>query len=250
MVRAHGMAAAALGRGQCARTSTCAHARLMARRLALLSLLAVAVAALRPPLASYDLSDSEPDPFLLWDDDYDDSRDPTPRPRIRSTTPITKLILRGKGPKVNVTVKNSKGENNKIVKTTNINIESHTNFIVTKSPPLKRNDVTKRPTIQVDGQYILVQAPDADYVTRRSTKKPTTRRTPSTRRPTTRRTTTRPTRQTPKTTKAPQTRKTTCPPKNQEWLSSFFQDNKVVNKPQNKPETSGQYISSRSSRLH
>lgn len=210
----------------------------MARRLALLALLALSVLALRPPFDSDDLSDSEPDPFILWDD-YEDSRDTTPRPRIRNTTPITKLILRGKGPKVNVTVKNSKGEDKKIVKTTNINIESHTNFIVTKPPPLKPNDVTKRPAGQFDGHYILVKAPDEDYVTRRRTKKPTTSRPPTTGRPTARRTTTRPTRRTLKTTKAPLTRKTTCPPKNQGWISSFFQNNKVVKKTPKKPPKSG-----------
>lgn len=232
----------AVRRGQCARTSPCAHARHMARRLALLVLLAATVARRpRSPSSSQDISDSEPDPFILWDD-YDESRDTTPRPRIR-TTPITKVILRGKGPKVNVTVKNS-GEDKKVVKTTNINIESHTNFIVTKSPPLKPNGVTKRP--ELDGQYILVQAPE-EYPARRTTKKPTTRRPPSTRRPTTRRSsttrrpTTRPARRTPKPTKAP-TKKTTCPPKNPGWLSSFFQSNKLVKKTPKKPAKSGWYI--------
>lgn len=234
--------------GQCARTSPCAHVRHMARRLALLALLACAVFAHRPPSrrARNTEADSESlDPFVIFDD-YDYSQDTSPQPRVRTTTPSSKVILRGKPkyPKVNVTVKTAKGEDKKVIKTTNINIESHTNFIVTKPPLMNPNSVTKSPQVHVGDQYVLVESPEVEYVTRKTTKKPATSRRPSTRRPTTRRpstrrpsTTRRPTPR-PVRTKAPPTRKTTCPSKNTGWLSTFFQNNKLK-KNSKKPAKSG-----------
>lgn len=233
---------------QCARTSPCAHARHMARRLALLTLLACAAAVRRPPKQSSDISDSQSlDPFSVWDE-YSDSYENTPPPRLRTTTLSAKVILKGKIPKVNVTMKNAKGEEKKVIKTTNINIESHTNFIVTKPPLVKPNSVTGRPVLQIGDQYVLLESPDMDPVTRATTRRPsTTRRT--TRRPsttrrlpsTTRRPTTRPMRRTPKTTKSPYNKKTTCPPKYSGWLSSFFEDNKLVRVPV-KPAKSGWFV--------
>lgn len=238
--------------GQCARTSPCAHARHMARRLALLALLACAVALHPHPRSRYtdDYSDTDSaDPLVLWDD-YDDSRDTTPPPRLRTTPPVSKVILRNKRPKVNVTVKD-KSDDKKIIKTTNINIESHTNFIETKPP------MTRRPSVEDGQHYVLVHSSEHQVTiqttkkpekTRRppTTRRPTTRR-PTTRRPTTRRSTTtrrpttRPKRRNQKTTKAPQNRKTTCAPKTTGWLTSFFQSNKAKKTPK-KPEKSGWFL--------
>lgn len=208
----------------------------MARRLALFLLLACAVLARRPPQKSSE-SDSF-DPFEDWSD-YDESieppRSPPPKPN--------KLILRTKPPKVDV--KKTKSENKKnIVKTTTINIESYTNFIVTKKPNNRRT--TRKPlgshnsyVIELDDSGMepvkVIKRPYGSSTHRpeHSTKKavPTTRR-PTTRRATTRRPTTRrvtprmTTRRPYKITKAPLQYKTECPPKKGGWLSSFFQDNK------------------------
>lgn len=156
-------------------------------------------------------------------------------------------------------MKNGKGQNKKLIKTTNINIESHTNFIVTKPPLVKPNaNAPQLPLLQIGDQYLLMESSDVDYVTKATTrqpvstrkpgstrkpattkKPPTTRKPGSTRRPATRRTsttrrpTTRPMRRT-KTTKAPNKIKTTRPPKNSGWLSSFFDEvnfKKVPEKP-------------------
>lgn len=210
----------------------------MARRLALLAILASAVALHRPPQSSPDYSDSDSaDPLVLWDD-YDDSRDSTQPPLLRlySTTFAPKVLLKNKGPKVNVTVKN-KSDDKKIIKTTNISIESHTNFIVTKAP------ATRRPAASVDvGQhYVLVHSSEqvAVQTTRKpgTTRRPPTTAQPTTRRPVTRRPTARPTRPLPKTTKGPRTKKTTCASKTTEWLSSFFQSEKEKKTPKTPPKS-------------
>ncbi|XP_022820035.1 zinc carboxypeptidase A 1-like isoform X2 [Spodoptera litura] len=211
----------------------------MARRLALLTLLACAAAVRRPPRHSADISDSESlDPFSVWDE-YEDSYETTPVPRTRTTTLSAKVLLKGKIPKVNVTMKNTKGEEKKVIKTTNINIESHTNFIVTKPPQLKPDSATGLPVLQIGDQYVLVESPDLEQVSRTTTRRPATtrrpgRRTSTTRRPSTtpRRSTTRPMRRTPKTTKSPKSKKTTCPPKYSGWLSSFFEENKLKKVPE------------------
>ncbi|XP_062526625.1 carboxypeptidase A2 isoform X2 [Bombyx mori] len=214
----------------------------MARRLALLALLACVVALRRPPPTYDDMyySDSG-DSYSLWDD-YDDSYETTPPPRLRPTTTSAKVILRNKVPKVNVTVKTSKGDDKKIIKTTNINIESHTNFIVTKAPVVSQGTVTRRPVIQISEDYVIVESPElhADQFSKSSTKKPVTSRRPSSsKRPTTKRPpTTRRSRPPLKTTKAPKVKKPTCPPKSTGWLSSFFQDVKEKKTPK-KPAKSG-----------
>ncbi|PZC84390.1 hypothetical protein B5X24_HaOG204964 [Helicoverpa armigera] len=223
----------------------------MARRLALLMLLACAAAARHPPTHSADISDSESmDPFSVWDE-YEDSYETTPAPRRRTTTLSAKVLLKGKIPKVNVTMKNTKGEDKKVIKTTNINIESHTNFI-SKPPIVKPNAVTGMPVLQIGDQYVLMESPEMEQVPRPTTRRPASTRRPSTtrrpsrrpnstRRPasTTRRTTTRPMRRTTKTTKSP--KKTTCPPKNTGWLTSFFQENKLKKVPE-KPAKSGWFL--------
>lgn len=181
------------------------------------------------------------DSYSLWDD-YDDSYETTPPPRLRPTTTSAKVILRNKVPKVNVTVKTSKGDDKKIIKTTNINIESHTNFIVTKAPVVSQGTVTRRPVIQISEDYVIVESPElhADQFSKSSTKKPVTSRRPSSsKRPTTKRPpTTRRSRPPLKTTKAPKVKKPTCPPKSTGWLSSFFQDVKEKKTPK-KPAKSG-----------
>ncbi|XP_026742805.1 zinc carboxypeptidase A 1-like [Trichoplusia ni] len=218
----------------------------MARRLALLTLLACAAAVRRPPIHSADISDSESlDPFSVWDE-YEDSYEPTPPPRMRSSTIGAKVLLKGKIPKVNVTM-NDKGEEKHV----NINIESHTNFIVTKPPPVKPNSVSGRPIVQIGDQYVYMDSSEIESVTRPSTKRPerpassrrTTRRPSTTRRPppTTRRTTTRPMRRTTKPTKSPYKKKTSCPPKKSGWFSSFFEDSKLKRVPE-RPSKSGWFL--------
>lgn len=218
----------------------------MARRLALLTLLACAAAVRRPPPRSSSSDSESLDPFSVWDD-YD-SYETTPPPRPRTTTLSAKVILKGKNPKVNVTMKNAKGEDKKVIKTTNINIESHTNFIVTKPPIVKPNPESGLPMYQIGEQYLLVESPNVEHVTRTTTKKPTTTRRPATKRttttrrpPTSRRTTTRPMRRT-KTTKSPYKKKTTCPPKYSGWLSSFFEENKLKRVPERRPAKSGWFL--------
>ncbi|KAJ8725605.1 hypothetical protein PYW08_003788 [Mythimna loreyi] len=222
----------------------------MARRLALLTLLACAAAVRHPPSRTADISDSESlDPFSVWDE-YEDSYETTPAPRTRTTTLSAKVILKGKIPKVNVTMKNAKGEEKHVIKTTNINIESHTNFIA-KPPQGKPNAVTGLPVYQIGDQFVLMESPESEQLARPTTKRPTNKRPATTRRPvkrpsttrrppsTTRRPTTKPMRRTTKTTKSPHTKKkSTCPPKNSGWLSSFFEENKLKRVP-DKPANSG-----------
>ena len=219
----------------------------MARRLALLTLLACAAAVRRPPTHSADISDSESlDPFSVWDE-YEDSYETTPAPRTRSTTLSAKVILKGKIPKVNVTMKNTKGEEKQVIKTTNINIESHTNFIA-KPQQGNPNAVTGLTVLQRGDQYVLMESSEMEQLAR-----PTTRRPPPTRRPakrpsttrrppsTTRRPTTRPMKRT-KTTKSPHSKKkTTCPPKYSGWLSSFFEENNLKKIPE-RPAKSGWFV--------
>lgn len=233
---------------QCARTSPCAHARHMARRLALLALLACVVIARRPPDPSSDLSDSDltdsdsMEPLLLFDD-YE-SFEPTPPPRSRATKSSSKVILRRKGTKVNVTMKNPKSENKKnYQKSTTINIESHTNFIMTKRPPvIKPMHVTNTPKQENEEDYGWVEELNTMQVStpgaqrRTTTRRPSTRRRPST--STRRTTTTRTPKRTPKPTKKLQTKKTTCQPNRSVLLSNYFQDNKFK-KASKKPAKSG-----------
>ncbi|XP_049867142.1 carboxypeptidase A2-like isoform X2 [Pectinophora gossypiella] len=221
----------------------------MARRLALLALLACAAAAIRPPPHSYDVSDSESlDPFVLWDD-YE-SFETTPRPpRPRTTKISAKVILKAKSPKVNVTMKNTKGENKKnVLKSTTINIESHTNFIMTKKPTIIAAQIPAkvplRPYVTVVDQYEWVEQPGGAQATRprpsttqrprpSTTQRPRPPSTPRRRPPsTTRRPTTRAVRRTTKSKPKQQTKKTTtCPPKNTGWLSTYFQGNKIKRAP-------------------
>ncbi|KAM3963504.1 LOW QUALITY PROTEIN: carboxypeptidase A2 [Aphomia sociella] len=223
----------------------------MARRLALLALLVCAAAALTSPEYSSDVSDSAPfDPFELWEDSSE-SFEPA-SPPLTTKKPSAKVILRNKGPKVNVTIKNAEGDNkNKIFKTTNIKIESHTNFIVTKKPlskPNVGNRVPQRPAGFIGNEHFWLDE-NAEQIASWTTRKPTTqRRPPSTTRPlSTRRTTTtrRPTTinlrrpvvsTTPKTTKTQKT--TSCPPKTA-WFSSFFKGDKLKKKPSKKPTKPG-----------
>lgn len=239
-------------RVQCARTSPCEHVRYMARRLALLVLLACAVAIHRPPLQrSSEASDSESmDPFILWDDS--ESYETTRPPRPRTTKTSAKVILRAKGPKVNVSVKKTKDEDKKnLIKSTTINIESHTNIVMTKRPPFmsmpKPNKVVQVPLQSVeDGDFYQdtwMEEPNLVSIAKPHPRKPSTTRRPptSTRRrpsPATHRTTTHIARRTPKPTKTAPQRKISCPPKSTEWLSNYFQKNKVKKSPK-KPEKSG-----------
>lgn len=208
----------------------------MARRLALITLLVCAAAIRRPPRNTADISASDSlDSFSVWDD-YDSYESP-PTPRPRTTTPSAKVLLKGKNPKVNVTKNNAKGEDKKLIKTTHINIESHTNFLGTKSPLGKPDSDTRLPVVQIGDQYLLVEGPTVEHVRKpATTRRPVTRRPSTTRRPptSTRRPTTRPMRNT-KATKPPNKKKTTCPPTNSGWLSSFFDGNKVK-KGSNTPE--------------
>ncbi|KAL4703010.1 hypothetical protein ACJJTC_009996 [Scirpophaga incertulas] len=211
----------------------------MARRLTLVALLACVTAARALP-NSAEYSDSQSlDPFALWDD-YEDSFELTPPSKPSTKNSGTKVILRGKLPKVNVTTKDTDSMNKEnVIKSTHINIQSHTNFIVTQRP------VTKVPNVvNVGDDYLYVAAND-QHSKRKTTKRPsasrrpTTRRpTPTTRRRTTRHPSTRPGKAT-KPTKVPQKKKsTTCPPKTSGWLSTFFLQNKVKNTTKN-PTSSG-----------
>ncbi|XP_026495200.2 uncharacterized protein LOC113400047 [Vanessa tameamea] len=104
----------------------------MARRLALLALLACAAVANRRPLRSTDISDSQSYDIVLWDD-YDESLEKS-LPKHVTFNPQTKVIVKNKVPKFNVTKKKTKSDEKiQVIKTT-INISSQTNFIVTKPP--------------------------------------------------------------------------------------------------------------------
>ncbi|CAH2074042.1 unnamed protein product, partial [Iphiclides podalirius] len=224
----------------------------MARRLALLVLLACAVAPRRPP-PNADRSDSESlDPFAEWDD-YEDSLETTPPPRRSPTKPSAKVILRGQVPKVNVT-KNIKGDDkNKVIKTS-INIESYTNFVMTMPPhAIETAKVTKRPMGDAQVDHSVWSDGMVQVLTRPvSTKKPpgsrrpsTTRRASMTRRPakttrrpsTSRHTTTQKYRLTTKATLPPKYKKSACPPKSTGWLSTFFQQNQLKKSPKKETKT-------------
>ncbi|KAJ2952784.1 hypothetical protein O0L34_g7144 [Tuta absoluta] len=239
----------------------------MARRMTLLALLACVAAALRPhPHSSYDISNSESmDPFVLWDDYESVERANTMRLRPQKIS--EKVMIRAKPPQVNVTSKTAKSDKKKkVIKTTSINIQSHTNFIMTKKPGVVA--AGHRPyfppqTFMVD-DYGWVEQPGYVQVSVPSTRKPTTTKRPrtTTRRritttirrtttTTTRRPSTRPatkpatkrvttTKRTPKQ-KNKQTVKTTpCPPKKATgWLTDYFQSNKKKKQPNKKTPKSG-----------
>lgn len=241
-------AAQRLARGQCSRTSPCALARYMARRLALLALLACAVAVVvhRPHYSSENSDSASFDPFAMWDD-YDSYESVRP-PRLNKTS--AKVILRGKLPKVNVTVKTAKGQNKKnIIKSTTINIQSHANFIMTKKPTVISVSV-KNPAIKVqqssEDEYEWMEESSMVQVSKPSPKRPSTtrrpsttqRRTTTTRRPTTRRSTTR---RTTKPINKTQNKKIACLPKNPGWLSTYFKDNKLKSSSK-KPSNSGWFL--------
>ncbi|XP_052750579.1 carboxypeptidase A2-like isoform X2 [Galleria mellonella] len=229
----------------------------MARRLALLALLACAAVALTSPPRSLETSDSASfDPFELWEDS--ESFEPV-SPLSTTKRPSAKVILRNKGPKVNVTVKKTKDDNKKnIIKRTNIKIESHTNFIVTKRPfvtPNIGNRIPYQPIVYGENEQFWFDE-NMEQIASWTTRRPTASRRPtlSTMRPPTKpkrvTTTRRPTtithnRQsistTPKTTKTQQ--KTTCPPKKTAWFSTLFQgDNKLKKKPSKKPTKPGIFM--------
>lgn len=204
----------------------------MARRLALLAMLACAVAAYRPPPYTSDVSESESlDPFALWDD-TEESFETTPSPRPRIQKP-TKVRL-AKVPKVNTTVKNTiSADKKKIIRTTTINIESHTNIVVTKRPPVK---ASKKPNFGSGVQYQWIASSVLP-----PNRVPDIRQPPvNTRRPSgvKRRPTGRPIRRTVRPTKSTQNKKPSCPPKSSGWLSSFFEDGKIKKTPK-KPAKPG-----------
>lgn len=238
----------------------------MARRLALLALLACAVLAnpTRPPLSVPDTSDSFD--LVLWDD-YEESLEKSFPSRHATVKPIqTKMSI--KIPTLNVTNKNTKsGEKNNVIKTT-INISSYTNIIVTKRPPNVSSGTRAPQEIYVDvnsnhnGNTLLESV---GHLVNSSTKKPvklrtktttrrplktsrpritaTTRRTRATTR-TTRRSTTksiRATRTTPRTTKVSKTKVPCSIQKNTGWISSYFEDNKIKKSPK-KEEKSGWFV--------
>ncbi|CAG4909743.1 unnamed protein product [Colias eurytheme] len=224
----------------------------MARRLALLALLAYFATAFNTPLRSIDVSESESDPFAFWDE-YEDSPEATQAPR-----PIPKVIIRSKVPHTNITMKDKSDQKSKIIKTT-INIESHTNFIVTKRPPwlsTLKNSITRYPV-----KKVVVNDEDTwvniEVSTKKTTKKPNVTRKPN-QRPTTRRSTTT-TRNPPKTTRRVRTastqrsttkyktklkstksppKKVQCPSKETGWIPSFLQNNNYK-KPSKKQVKSG-----------
>ncbi|KAI5633070.1 zinc carboxypeptidase domain-containing protein [Phthorimaea operculella] len=240
----------------------------MARRMTLLALLACVAAALRPhPHSSYDVSNSESmDPFVLWDDYESVERANTMRPRPHKIS--EKVIIKAKPPQVNVTSKTTKSDSKKkkVIKTTSINIQSHTNFIMTKKPGVVA--AGNRPyfppqTFMVD-DYGWVEQPGYVQVSAPSTRKPTTTKRPrtTTRRrvaSTTRRTTTTTRRPTTKAATKPATKRVTtikrtpkqknkqtvkttpCPPKTG-WLMEYFQSTKKKKPPNKKTPKTGWFI--------
>ncbi|XP_063531114.1 carboxypeptidase A4-like isoform X1 [Cydia strobilella] len=197
----------------------------MARRLTLLALLACAVVARRLP--SYSSSDSESlDPLIIWDD-TEESFETTPLPRPRTPKP-TKVRLKN-DKTVN---KDSISENkSKIVKSTTINIESHTNFLVTKRPPVKVQQ--NRPDLATGVQYQWIGGSAPDVYRQTSTRRPTVR----TKKPTSARRPTPVARRTTKPKKPTANKHKSCPPKKSGWLSEFFNTDKVKKTPkkQTKP---------------
>lgn len=182
----------------------------------------------------------------MWDE-YDSYETVRP-PRLNKTS--AKVILRGKPPKVNVTVKTAKGQNKRnIIKSTTINIQSHANFIMTKKPAVVSVSIKNPPkkTQQISDfkdvyewaeESSLVQVAKPPPKRPSTTRRPmTTRRrtTTTTRRPSTRRSTTR---RTTKPIKKSQDKKITCLPKNPGWLSTYFKDN-ILKKNPKKPSNSG-----------
>ncbi|XP_038216006.1 putative metallocarboxypeptidase ECM14 isoform X2 [Zerene cesonia] len=227
----------------------------MARRLALLALLAYFGTAFNTPLRSIDISNSESaDPFAFWDE-YADSPEAT-----QSPWPIPKVIIRRKVPSTNITMKDRQSDQkSKIIKTT-INIESHTNFIVTKRPPrfsTLKNSIIRHPVKKVvindEDAWVNIEVSTTKTtrkpnITRKANRRRTTRRpTTTTRNPprSTRRAQTVPTQKVTtkkykdksKGTKTPQ-KKVHCPSKQAGWMSSFLQDNKYK-KPSKKQVKSG-----------
>lgn len=228
----------------------------MARRLALLALLACAVAVVvrRPHYSTENSESASFDPFFMWDD-YDSYETVRP-PRLNKTS--AKVILRGKLPKVNVTVKTAKGQNKKnIIKSTTINIESHANFIMTKKPNVVSVSVKDPAKIiqessEVEDEYEWVEESSMVQVSKPFPKRhSTTQRPATTARPrttttatTTRRSTTRrsTTRRTQKPIKKSQNKKITCLPKNSGFLSTYFKDNNNLKKNSMKPSNSGWFL--------
>ncbi|XP_032513304.2 carboxypeptidase A2-like isoform X1 [Danaus plexippus] len=222
----------------------------MARRLALLAFLACAVTS-RPPSNFHQLTSSNSDTLdtiALWADLDDLDSDEIP-PRFDRAKHNAKVIIRNNIPELNITRKTSKSDSkNKVIKTT-INIESHTNFIVTKRPVVVTSSVTLLPeesNINDEVFWVDGVAHTPRPITRKTAKpkSSTTRRPSTTRRSqtstkkqkaTTRRSTTRTTRSSlttraTKATKSPKT-KVTCATKKPGRVPSLHQDNKVKEKP-------------------
>ncbi|CAG9585514.1 unnamed protein product [Danaus chrysippus] len=194
----------------------------MARRLALLAFLACAVTS-RPPSNFHQLTSPNSDTLdtlALWADLDDLDSDETP-PRFDRAKNNAKVIIRNNIPELNVTRKTSKSDGkNKVIKTT-INIESHTNFIVTKRPIVVTNTENSQAEI-INNTTAVYDETLSDFDPKKQ--KATTRR--STTRTTRSSVTTRAT----KATKSPKT-KVTCATKKPGWVPSFHQDNKVKEKP-------------------
>ncbi|XP_050345747.1 carboxypeptidase A4-like [Nymphalis io] len=213
----------------------------MARRLALLALLACAAVANRRHLRSTDTSDSQSYDIVLWDD-YDESIEKS-LPTHVTFKPKTKVIVRNKAPKLNVTKKKTKSDEKiQVIKTT-INISSQTNFIVTKPPQIVEavsSSITRLP-YKTFTNVNKLWIDSASQTLRPSTKLPikprptSTRRPPKTVRPRITTTTKEPRTST---TRRPSTRrklktKVTCPPKNPNWISTYIKDNTLKKTPKN-----------------
>ncbi|CAH2086528.1 unnamed protein product [Euphydryas editha] len=216
----------------------------MARRLTLLALLACAAVASCLPLQSANTSDSESYDLVLLDD-YDESLEKSLPTRV-TVKPKTKVIIRNKVPKLNVTKKNNKsGEKVRVIKTT-INISSQTNFIVTKPPRIVEKNSSsiivlpnKTLTNVSDHQLVVNIVSQTSRPSTKKTPKPrpsSTRRPPKTARPkittTTRRQRTTTTRR-PTTRRTLKTIKTNCPPKHLNWISKYIQEKTVKKSPKN-----------------
>ncbi|CAH0720785.1 unnamed protein product, partial [Brenthis ino] len=231
----------------------------MARRLALLALLACAVLAnpTRPPSRPLDATNSLD--LALWDD-YEESLEKSfPSRQVTVKPNKIKVTLKVPNTKFNVALKSTNsGEKNKVIKTT-INISSYTNMVVTEPPPtVAATPVTRFPQgtyASFSNKPLLLDSTGQGFIS--GTKKPiksritTTRRPPKTSRPrittttrrqrttTTRRSTTRTTRRTLKTTKVPKKTQVPCSQKNNPgWISTYFQDVKIKKSPK-KEEKSG-----------
>lgn len=223
----------------------------MARRLALLALLACAAVANCLPLRSADTSDSESYDLVLLDD-YDESLEKT-LPTHINIKPKNKVIIRNKVPKFNVTKKNNKkGEKIRVIKTT-INISSQTNFIVTKPPRVVEkisSVVPRHPNAtftNVSDHQLVVSVSQTSRPSTKKTLKPrptSPRRPPTTARPktttTTRRLRTTTTRR-PTTHRTLKTTKKNCPQKHLNWISKYIHDKNVKKSPKNE-EKSGWFV--------